>query len=141
MTDDDPQAEKRRIQLTDPDEVLYRQVHPSWIEDGVPTSQAFRPTPKDKGELSIDRGSLTTAEAAYKHHTTVQKLAAAGTWAVTVGEADAVGLGCFDDDQPGLLAHGFVDFRGLGRKEADRKGILLAARARARGRLYPTEPD
>lgn len=141
MTGEGPRPEERRTRLTDPDEVLFRQVHPSWVDDGVPTSQAFTPTPKDEGELSIALGSLTTAEAAFKHHTTVLKFASAGTWAVTVGEADDAGLESFDDDQPDLLAHGFVDFRGLGRKEAKRRGMLLAASARARGRLYPVEPS
>lgn len=141
MTEEDSQPATHRTRLTDPGEVLFRQVHPSWVHDGVPTSQAFTPTPKDEGELSIARGSRTTAEAAYKHYTTVQKFASAGTWAVTVGEANDAELQSFDDDQPDLLAHGFVDFRGLGRKEAKRKGMLLAAHARTRGRLHPVEPD
>jgi hypothetical protein len=140
MTDENPQPATHRTRLTDPDEVLFRQVHPSWVHDGVPTSQAFTPTPKDEGELSIARGSLTSAEAAHKHHTTVQKFESVGTWAVTVAEANDAELESFDDDQPDLLAHGFVDFRDLGRKEAKRNGILLAAHARERGRLYPVEP-
>jgi hypothetical protein len=141
MTGEDPQSETNRIRLTDSDELLFRQVHPSWVDDGVPTSQAFTPTPKDEGELSIARGSLTTSDAAFKHYTTVEKLASAGTWAVTVGEANGAGLESFDDDRPELLAHGFVDFRGLGRKEAKRKAMVLAARARERGRMFPVEPD
>jgi hypothetical protein len=141
MTDEDSQPGAERTRLADPDEALFRQVHPKWVDGSVPTSQAFTLTAKDEGELSIARGNLTTAEAAFKHYTTVQKFASAGTWAVTVEEADDAGLECFDDDQPGLLAHGFVDFRGLGRNEAKRKGVLLAARARTRGRLYPAEPD
>jgi hypothetical protein len=141
MADEDPQPAAHRTRLTEPDEILFRQVHPSWVDDGVPTSQAFTPTPKDEGELSIARGSRTTAEAAYKYYTTIQKFASAGTWAVTVREASDAGLESFDDDQPDVLAHGFVDFRGLSRKEAKRKGVLLAAHARARGRLFPVEPD
>lgn len=137
MTDEHPQPATDRTRLTDPDEVLYRQVHPTWVQDGVPTSQAFTPTPKDEGELSIARGSLNTAEAAYKHYTTVQKFESAGTWAVTVGEANGAGLESFDDARPDLLAHGFIDFRGLSKNAAKKKGVLLAARARVRGRLYP----
>ena len=55
-------------QLTDPGEVLFRQVHPSWIQAGKPTSQAFRPTPKDRGLLSVSRSSKTTASAAFELH-------------------------------------------------------------------------
>lgn len=137
MTDEEPQSEAHRTLLTGQDEVLYRQVHPSWLDDGVPTSQAFTPTPKDKGELSIARGSLTTPEGAYKHYTTVLELASAGTWAVTVGEATDAQLESLSDPLHNDPAHGFVDFRGLSKNEAKRRGMRLAASARARGRLYP----
>jgi hypothetical protein len=137
MTDEEYRPATNRTRLTDPDELLFRQVHPSWLDDDVPTSQAFTPTAKDDGELSIARGSLITAEAAYEHYTTVQKFASAGIWAVTVGESNGAGLESFDDARPGVAAHGFIDFRGLSKKEAKRRGVLLAARARARSRLYP----
>jgi hypothetical protein len=123
--------------LTDPQELLFRQVHPRWVEDGVPSSQAFAPTAKDEGMLSIARGSMTNPEAAHKHYTTVQQLQSAGTWAVTVGEASALELSSFDDPMPDVPAHGFIDFRDLGRKQSEKRGRLLAARARSRGRMYP----
>jgi hypothetical protein len=65
--------------LTDDGELLYRQVHPSFVRDGRPTSQAFRPTPKDENKLSVARGSLTTEKAAYEHHTVALGLGSAGT--------------------------------------------------------------
>jgi hypothetical protein len=43
-------------------ELLYRQVHPSWIDDGVPSSQVFKPTKKDARMPSVARGSQTTPE-------------------------------------------------------------------------------
>lgn len=138
MTGEDSQSETHGTRLADLEEILFRQVHPTWVVDGVPTSQAFTPTPKDEGKLSIARGSRATAEAAFKHYRAVQKFSSEGTWAVTVGEVNDVGLECFDEDDPDLLAHGFIDFRGLGRKDAKRKGVLLAARARERGRLFPS---
>lgn len=76
-------------------EFLYRQVHPQWIVEGEPSSQAFRPTKKDEGMLSIALGSKTTAEDAFLHHTQVLKLASGGTWAVTVGEVAAVELSSY----------------------------------------------
>jgi hypothetical protein len=131
---DDQVAERR---LTDRDEMLFRQVIPEWVEDGVPSSQAFAPTGKDEGCLSIARGSATLAQAAYEHHTTALGLRSAGTWGITVGEALDVGLASFDDPQPDVPAHGFVDFRGLGRSTVQKKAKLLRARAHTRGRLYP----
>lgn len=50
------------------EELLFRQVHPSFVRDGRPSRQAFGPTRKDNGELSVSRESLTTPEAAYRHH-------------------------------------------------------------------------
>ena len=35
------------------DTLLYRQVHPNWTVDGGISWQAFRPTPKDEGLLSV----------------------------------------------------------------------------------------
>jgi hypothetical protein len=124
--------------LADHAEILYRQVHPNWVEDGVPSYLAFRPTTKDEGQLSVDQGSLITAEDAYRQHTTIRKLKSAGTWAVTVGEADGAALKSFDDHEDDPPAHGFIDFRGLGKREAQRNAAILAARAHKRGRLYPT---
>ena len=54
------------VQLTDQDEILFRQIHPNFVEeDGQPSSQPFQPTEKDAGQLSVDRSSLTTAAAAF----------------------------------------------------------------------------
>lgn len=137
MSDDEP-----REQLTDRDELLFRHVHPSWVRDGIPTSQAFKPTPKDEGRLSVQRGSLTTAEAAFLKHTQGLGLQADSTWAVTVGEVldEPVPRPVFADP---LLepvhdpARAFVSYEGLARKEIETKAKLLLAAARARGRQHP----
>ena len=123
--------------LTDPDELLFRQVPSAWMDDGVSSNQAFRPTRKDEGQMSIARGSLTTAEDVYKHYTAVMNLDSVGTWALTVGEAGAAGLQSFDHHRADIPAHGFIDFRDLSRRNAERKSMILGPHARERGRLYP----
>jgi hypothetical protein len=123
--------------LDDASEVLLRQVHPSFLQDGEPSSQAFVPTPKDEGQLSIARGSLTTAESAFLHYTTVLQKDSAGTWGVTVGEASGASLNSFDAPRPDVPAHGFIDFRSLSVNQARRKGQVLKGWARERGRIYP----
>ena len=65
---------------------LLRQIHPSFVQAGFVTSQAFRPTPKDESKLSVYDGDRITPEAAYTHYTTVWELASAGVLAVTVDE-------------------------------------------------------
>lgn len=122
--------------LTDAAEMLYRQVHPSWVQDGQPTSQAFVPTNKDSGKLSVYRGSLTTPQGSFTHYTAVLGYKSAGTWGFTGGEAGDAGLSCHAEPLPDNQAHGFVDFRRLSNKDAKSKGKLLLAAARARGCLY-----
>lgn len=129
-------AKPAERQLDDPDEPLYRQAHPHWIVDGEPSSQAFKPTKKDEGMLSVALGSKTTAENAFLHHTQVLNLASGGTWAVTAGEVAAVELDCFEQPLENNHAHGFIDFRNLGRKPMEAKAKVLLAKARERGCLY-----
>ncbi len=133
MNDDDIDAHLLEAE----DEQLYRQVHPSWVADGVPSSLAFKPTSKDEGMLSIALASKTTPKDAYLHHTKDLGLTSEGTWAVTVGEAAAAGRASFAQPLPDSPAHGFIDFRGLSRKHAEVAAKILLARARERGRLHP----
>jgi hypothetical protein len=65
------------------------------------------------------------------------KLSSAGTWAVTVGGARTATLESFAEPLHDDPAHGYVDFRELGRREAERKAKLLLAHAVGRGRLHP----
>lgn len=133
---DGSDAETAERPLEDSDEFLYRQVHPRWIVDGEPSSQAFKPTKKDEGMLSIALGTKTTAENAFLHHTHALKLASGGTWAVTVGEVAAVELSSFEQPLEDSPAHGFIDFRDLGRKAMESKAKLLLVKARDRGCVY-----
>jgi hypothetical protein len=123
--------------LTDETELLYRQIPPVWVDDGIPSSQAFVPTKKDSGKLSIYLGSQISPEDAYKHYTTVEGLKSEGSWGISVGELQQADLNSFPESLGNNQAHGFIDFRGLGRKQCERKGKLLVARARDRGRLHP----
>lgn len=122
--------------LDDPEEVLYRQIHPSWVHDGVPSSQAFKPTKKDAGMLSVALGSKTSPKGAFDYHTQVLGLKSAGTWAVTVGEVTDAGLSSHAQPLDASPDHGFIDFRDRGRGEIERGAKVLLARARSRGCLY-----
>lgn len=136
MTAEEGDAETAACRLEDPVESLYRQVPPQWIVDGKPSSQAFKPTKKDEGMLSIALGSKTTDEGAFLHHTQVLKLASGGTWAVTVGDVAAMELSSFEQPLENSPAHGFIDFRDLGRRAMESKAKLLLAKARERGCVY-----
>lgn len=139
MTDD--QAEPER--LTDKAELLFRQVHPNWLNDGQPSSQAFKPTLKDEGKLSTARAAKTTPEAAFVHHTDTLGLQSAGTWAVSVEEIEAtpVPLEAYGDPvtEPTVdPAHAFIEYPD-DRKLVETKAKILRAKARDRGRLHPND--
>jgi hypothetical protein len=133
-------ADEREF-LSDVQELLLRQVHPSWLEEEIPSLQAFGPTTKDERMLSVDRGSLRSPEEAFLHHTQELGLKSAGTWAVTVGEVVNAGLSSRGDPIDGDPAHSFVDFRGCSRRDKQTKAAVLLARACARGRLHPAVRD
>jgi len=138
-----PDSEPELIGTTN--ETLYRQVHPNCITAGVPTSLAFRPSPKyDEGMLSVTLASLTSAEEAYHHHTEVKGMESAGTWGILVEdlaspelvEAARQPMSAFADGSEDDPAHGFVDFRHLGRKRREAVGAVLRRKSMARGCLY-----
>jgi hypothetical protein len=130
--------------LSDLEELLFRQVHPSFVRDGRPSSQACRPTLKDAGKLSVAQNAITTAQAAYDLYTSGRGYASAGTWAVTVGECRGQALDVFADpltsppEDVADPAHAVVDFTPFSKSQADAKGARLARAADKRERLYPT---
>jgi hypothetical protein len=132
--DDPPEGEK----LTERDELLWRQVPPIWLE-GVPTRLAFRPTPKDKKRLSTARSSMIDARAAYEEHTGTS----AGTWAISVGEADDAGAPAYwDGEICGLPEHhASLYFGGQSLRKIDDISKALRSFVNGRGCQYRPEPS
>ena len=52
--------------IVNSDEILMRQIHPTFIQDGRITSSVFEPMKKDKGHLSCTAKSKITEEEAYR---------------------------------------------------------------------------
>jgi hypothetical protein len=131
------------IPLSDDEELLFRQVHPSFVRDGRPSSQAFRPTAKDEGKLSVARGSLTTPAAAFALYLDGLGHPSAGTWAVAVGECREQSLNVFPDpltsppEKVADPAHAIVDFAPHTKSQAEAKGARLARKAIERGKMHP----
>ena len=117
---------------------LYRQVHPGWIRNGRLSSQAFRPTPKDRERLSVYDGDQITPEAAYIHYS--QSYMSAGVLAVTAGECRNLHLPVVPDPSP-FPEHVAIDFSHFSKSQAGRLAKRLAKLARDRGWQYqvPTE--
>jgi hypothetical protein len=113
---DDPDGPPLGIPLTKPDELLWRQVAIAFQDQGVPTYQAFCPTKKDRKRLSTRRSEVMTAETAYSEHRAANG-STAGTWGVTVAEAEGSGTPAYDDSSlPGVpRGHASLYFGGKSR--------------------------
>jgi hypothetical protein len=126
-------------ELSDPSELLWRQIHPTQVDDGKLSSSAFVPNQNDEGQLSTCRGSKVSAEGAFENYTQVRKRLSAGVFALSVGEVVAVDLRAIDDSEapseeelpPG---HTYVDFRQVPSTNKCKKiGARLRDKAESRG--------
>jgi hypothetical protein len=128
--------------LDDVTELMLRQVHPAFLRDGRPSSQTFRPTPKDKGMLSVNRASMTTPIDAYARFSERPDCRSCGVLAVSVAECAAEQLAAFEaplvqaDDGTDDKSHAIIDFRNLTRNAVEKKSGRLVRVALARGFLH-----
>lgn len=118
-----------------PDTLLLRQIHPSFVQDGRVTSQAFRPTPKDEFLLSVDDGDRVTAEASWQRFITSTACKSVGVQAVSQAECAAQELPVIEDGEP-HPEHCSVDFTAFDKKAIEKKSKLLRAQAETRGWLF-----
>ena len=115
--------------------LLLRQIHPTFVQAGYATSQAFRPTPKDESRLSVYDGDQIAAEESWVHYTNVLELDSAGTMAVTVAECGELELPVIADPDP-FPEHTVIDFKGKTESQRRSKSKKLQAMALQRGWLY-----
>lgn len=115
--------------------LLLRQIHPSFVQDGRPSSQAFRPTPKDEQKLSVYDGDLIEPANAWEHYNNVLGFNSCGVMAVNVAECLGLGLSVQPDPIP-FPEHAFIDFSAYSKKETEKKAKQLRVKADARGWLY-----
>jgi hypothetical protein len=115
-----------------PQTLLLRQIHPSFVQAGRVTSQAFRPTPKDDHHLSVYDGDRIAPQAAWKHFTDNPACRSAGVMALAYEECAALALPVHADGIP-FAEHCSIDFSGLEKKEIERKAKILSVQAQQRG--------
>lgn len=125
--------------LTELDETLLRQVHPTQVTDGGISKEAFIPTPTDKGLLSTLREEVGPQEA-HRRWTEDQNKLSVGTYGISVADVEDAGLTALDDAAASKTPdHASVDFNELTtggqKKKAARQ---LRDRATDRGCLYST---
>lgn len=119
----------------DSETLLLRQIHPNFVQDGRPTSQAFRPTPKDENQLSVYNGALIAASASWRHYTDALGFVSAGVMALTHSECAGEQLKVIEDGDP-FPSHCSIDFSGLKKSEVEKKSKKLAAFAKRHGWLF-----
>jgi len=115
--------------------LLFRQVHPSWVQEGRVTSQVFKPTAKDNGRLSVYDGDQITAIESWKHHTITLRFTSAGVLAVTVHECTILDLPVEPAPTP-FPAHTVINFNGCTSSQIEKKAKYLKRAAEDRGWLY-----
>lgn len=118
--------------------LLHRQVHPSWVQQGRVTSQAFRPTPKDEKRLSVYDGDQIAAEAAWTHYTNTLGYASVGVLSVTVGECERPGLTVVADPEP-FPEHVLINFDEFAENHIRQIAKDLRMAAASRGWQYRVE--
>lgn len=120
---------------------LLRQVHPNFMKNGLLTSQAFFPFPKDKGALSVYDSDQIDAQAAYEHYTKTLQRQSHGVWGVSCGEVAQTGLTSAPDPLQDFPCHALIHFGAATSKECRKLAKRLKDFAEMRGCLFsPARP-
>ena len=122
------------------DTLLLRQINPSWIQLDHVSSQAFKPTLKDKRRLSVYNGDQVTAEDSWIHYTEKTECSSAGVMAVSVEECQLVSLRAEPDPEP-FPAHAVIKFDGCSNSQIEKKAKHLKKAAEVRGWQYQAEAE
>lgn len=102
--------------------LLHRQIHPSWVQNDVVSSQAFleeksiaslafTPSSKDENKLSVYNGDKYSAEDSYNHF--VENFKSAGVLSVSVKEVNLIEqLSAYEDNDP-FDGHSIIDYTNV----------------------------
>lgn len=129
--------------LNDPDEILFKQVHPTFYVGGKLGSPAFTPNPEDNGKASSDRASLVSAKDAHHHFTNHLKKQSSCVFGVSVGEYGSKNIECFEDPLPanGSIpanpAHCLSDYSAYSKNQQKVVAKKLKIFAEKRGIQHP----
>lgn len=124
--------------INDDDEIQFRQVNPSWVEDGEPSRLAFIPTKKDDNKLSMDRSATTNPKESFDNFKSLG-LNSDGVFGLTPSEFSETPnpIECFGSPLENNPHHSHADFDGLTNGQKKAKSQNLRRKAIARGKLHP----
>ncbi len=124
--------------LTDLEEVLLRQVHPTLRPAGKVSKEAFIPNENDRGRVSTLRGAVGAAEA-YRRWIEEEKRESVGTYGVSIAEVDGLGDVVAIDDAAamGKPDHASIDMTAVPTAgQLKKKARLLRDHAESLGCLH-----
>ena len=129
-------------QLNDLEEVLFRQIRSEhMVHKGTPSSEAFRPMPKDNNRLSLDRASKTTPQQSFRNFLD-RGFDSVAVFGVSVDEFNTLEVSCYDDPLAENPSHAYADFSILPSKSRQiRISKRLKQKAIERRQMYPYVPD
>jgi len=119
--------------------LLLRQINPSWVQQDHVTSQAFRPTPKDKCKLSVYDGDMITPERSWHHYTSQLGYKSVGVMAASVIECKRQELAVRPEPER-FREHAVIDFTGIGTNQIEKKSKRLRVAAESRGWKFRVGP-
>lgn len=115
--------------------LLLRQINPSFVQGGRPTSQAFRLRPKDENLLSVDDGNKVKPRASWERFTSAPDCRSAGVMAVTFAECSTQELPVIEEGTP-YPEHCLIDFSNLTKSLVEKKAKVLVRHAIQRDWLF-----
>ena len=134
--------------LTEQNEVLYRHIHPDFLDGDEPSSDRFRPSKKDENKLSVDRSSIHDAETSHKIYTSTGRKSAA-IFGVSVGEFGGKSIDCLEDPVvardatdtepavPENRAHALANYSAHSEKDQKNVAKELKRLAMQRKKIFP----
>jgi hypothetical protein len=134
-----------RNKISNQSEIMLRQIHPKFLENGEPASDRFRPSERDANMLSVDRSSIVTAAQSHNNYTKAG-LSSAAVFGLSVAEFRVETIDCLEDPiagdatTPTNPAHALADYSPHTSKKQKLIAKRLKRAAVARGRLHPP-PD
>lgn len=117
------------------EELLHRQVRAQYVQEGQVSSLAFSAFPKDKGELSVDRGAFADARASYEH-AIAEGMDSVGVWSVRVDEVRSLETSVKHTPQERNWAHSSIMLDAFGVNRRKRIARRLRDFAEQRGASY-----
>jgi hypothetical protein len=118
--------------------LLHRQINQAFLDRDdadVVGHVAFRPFPRDDGELSVYDGDMISPRDSWVHYTSELHLKSVGVQSVTVSECSSASLAARAAPEP-FPEHAVIDFGRLSKSEMTSKAKTLRNAAAARGWLH-----